>query len=166
MTNTHVLVDLDRTLAHYDRWRGPGHIGAPIPAMVERVKGWLAAGREVRLFTARWSIEEQRYAFLAAWEPWSEEHLGTILPVTCTKDTGAVELWDDIAVRVAANEGHSCFQCEDDRERELAWQERKKLPPSPPWPCEPCGAGTEYEYYGCGYHGCGCECHDRKKEAA
>lgn len=46
-------VDLDGTLAHYDGWKGPEHIGAPIPAMVERVKAWLAEGKEVRISTAR-----------------------------------------------------------------------------------------------------------------
>ena len=31
-------VDLDGTLAMYDQWAGAGHIGEPIPLMVERVK--------------------------------------------------------------------------------------------------------------------------------
>ena len=54
-------VDLDGTLAlwgtkdphttfiHYDVTR----IGAPIPAMVDRVKALIAAGEDVRIFTAR-----------------------------------------------------------------------------------------------------------------
>jgi hypothetical protein len=46
-------VDLDGTMAYYDGWKGADHIGEPIPAMVERVKRWLAEGREVRIFTAR-----------------------------------------------------------------------------------------------------------------
>lgn len=29
-----VAVDLDGCLAHYDEWRGPDHIGPPIPSMV------------------------------------------------------------------------------------------------------------------------------------
>lgn len=32
-------VDLDGTLAFYDSWRGIDHIGAPIPLMLQRVKG-------------------------------------------------------------------------------------------------------------------------------
>ena len=46
-------VDLDGTLARYDGWKGPEHIGEPLMPMVERVKAWLAEGREVRIMTAR-----------------------------------------------------------------------------------------------------------------
>lgn len=46
-------VDFDATLAHYEQWTAPEHCGVPVAAMVERVKGWLADGREVRIFTAR-----------------------------------------------------------------------------------------------------------------
>lgn len=46
-------VDLDGTLAMYDGFKGPEHIGDPVPKMLERVKKWLAEGREVRIFTAR-----------------------------------------------------------------------------------------------------------------
>ena len=46
-------VDLDGTLARYEQYEGPMSIGEPIPEMVDRVKAWLAAGREVRIFTAR-----------------------------------------------------------------------------------------------------------------
>ena len=38
-------VDLDATFAVYNGWQGELHIGAPIPAMVERVKQGLADGR-------------------------------------------------------------------------------------------------------------------------
>ncbi len=48
-----LAVDLDGTLAEYDKFRGHDHIGAPIPAMVERVKALIASGFEVRIFTAR-----------------------------------------------------------------------------------------------------------------
>jgi hypothetical protein len=51
--NGWIGVDLDGTLAHYEGWKGQEHIGEPIAPMVERVKGWLAEGREVRIFTAR-----------------------------------------------------------------------------------------------------------------
>lgn len=46
-------VDLDGTLAI---WKGHFDvlaIGDPIPAMVDRVKAWIAAGQDVRIFTAR-----------------------------------------------------------------------------------------------------------------
>ena len=53
MTQGWIGVDLDGTLAYYDHWRGPHHIGDPIPAMLNRVKSWLAEGKDVRIFTAR-----------------------------------------------------------------------------------------------------------------
>jgi hypothetical protein len=34
--NGWIGVDLDGTLAFYDEWIGPEHIGAPIPGMVDR----------------------------------------------------------------------------------------------------------------------------------
>jgi hypothetical protein len=46
-------VDLDGTLARYDRWRGVQHIGEPVPAILDEVRKWLAIGHEVRIFTAR-----------------------------------------------------------------------------------------------------------------
>lgn len=97
-------VDLDGTLAHYDTWRGPTHVGAPIPAMVERVKRWLEAGHEVRIFTARMSGTESTLA-LPAIQRWCHEHLGRVLAVTNVKDYGMHELWDDRAVTVEQNTG-------------------------------------------------------------
>lgn len=99
-------VDLDGTLAHYDGWWGPTHIGKPIPAMVERVKQWLAEGRKVKIFTARVSgpdgdAEVIRHVI----EDWSKEHIGRKLEVTNAKDYAMVELWDDRAIAVVPNTG-------------------------------------------------------------
>lgn len=49
MDKPHIAVDFDRTLATHDHYDGPNRFGAPIPLMVERVKKWLAEGKEVRL---------------------------------------------------------------------------------------------------------------------
>ena len=49
----HILVDLDGTLAIYNGYVGPTHIGEPVPKMLERVKSWLADGKTVKIFTAR-----------------------------------------------------------------------------------------------------------------
>lgn len=111
-----ICVDLDGTLAKYGTW--DGGIGEPIPLMVERVKGWIEQGVEVRIFTARvgfgggYSAEsgrsddenfaaEQRLLI----EAWCEKHIGTKLPVTATKDFRMVELWDDRAIQVEMNTG-------------------------------------------------------------
>ena len=109
-------VDLDGTLAQYDGWVSASHIGEPVPLMVERVVGWLARGRDVRIFTARVSVPDvpligtgTRVAEAAmartAIEAWCEKHIGKKLPVTCCKDYGMVELWDDRAVQVEMNTG-------------------------------------------------------------
>ena len=109
-------VDLDGTLAHYDGWVSEVHIGAPIPAMVSRVRAWLAKGVEVRIFTARvaegmlnndGSVHEVA-AVRKAIEQWTRTHVGLALPVTNLKDYDMVELWDDRCVRVVPNTGMPC----------------------------------------------------------
>lgn len=109
-------VDLDGTLAHYERvevWNG--EIGPPIPRMVERVKAWLADGEDVRIVTARVapyrfndsgddvarSVDQQ----LQAIQAWCQAHLGVVLPITCAKDYGMKVLWDDRVVQVIPNTG-------------------------------------------------------------
>lgn len=101
-------VDLDGTLAHYDGWQGETHIGAPIPAMVERVRRWRNEGREVRIFTARVhhnydgrDVDKIRRII----EQWCADHLGFVPEITNEKDWGMIELWDDRAVSVEANTG-------------------------------------------------------------
>jgi hypothetical protein len=45
-------VDLDGTLAHYDVWKGPEHIGDQVVNMLERIKTWIENGNRVKIFTA------------------------------------------------------------------------------------------------------------------
>jgi hypothetical protein len=111
-------VDLDGTLAHYDEWRGEEHIGEPIPAMLERVKTWLAKGQDVRIFTARVAglknagrttdAANDRYdARLAhnAIVTWCKRHIGREIQVTAVKDRFMEQLWDNQCVRVETNTG-------------------------------------------------------------
>ena len=97
-------VDLDGTLAQYDGFKGPDHIGAPIPLMLSRVKEWLEAGREVKILTARASAENTD-SFRAPIENWLKEHVGRVLPITCMKDRHMDELWDDRAIQIITNTG-------------------------------------------------------------
>ena len=100
-------VDIDGVLAKYDRWQGLDVIGEPIPAMVDRVKRWLAEGRDVRVFTARASAEEGYLTIsLQTIETWCSTHLGCVLPITCRKDWMMAELWDDRAIQVQKNIGN------------------------------------------------------------
>ena len=99
-------VDLDKTLAHYQHFVAPDDIGEPIAAMVERVKGWLAEGKEVRIFTARGTLsDEDRSIAYPAIERWCEKHIGRVLPITNLKDLHMWALWDDRAVQVEGNTG-------------------------------------------------------------
>lgn len=104
-------VDLDGTLAEYHGWQGPQHIGKPIAPMVDRVRRWLAEGKEVRIFTARVShdgtytrVLEAMSAHLAIME-WCIKVFTHPLPVTNVKDYAMHELWDDRAVQVRQNTG-------------------------------------------------------------
>lgn len=98
-------VDLDGTLAKYTKFEGPDVIGEPIPIMVQRVKDWLKQGKEVRIFTARISDPAEADVAHSTIVKWCEEHIGRILPVTCTKDHNMIELWDDRAIQVIPNTG-------------------------------------------------------------
>lgn len=86
-----VGVDFDGTLSNH---------GAPIPRMVERVKAWLAAGVNVRIFTARSDTDSVRGI-----REWCRIHLGAWLPVTDRKDHLLIESWDDRSVQVVPNTG-------------------------------------------------------------
>lgn len=121
-------VDLDGTLAHYEGFVGPEHIGEPIPLMVQRVKNWLAQGKDVRIFTARIdgavtpsAVEiaatmpslgvdkfKDKNLVRACIEAWCERYIGQKLPITNVKDFEMIELWDDRCVRVVANTGVIC----------------------------------------------------------
>lgn len=103
-------VDLDGTLAEYHGYQGLEHVGRPIPEMVERVKRWLAQGREVRIFTARLDGGPERLdrrEVERVIRGWCREHLGRELPVTNVKTIGMAELWDDRAVSVQSNTGRA-----------------------------------------------------------
>lgn len=105
-------VDLDGTLAHYEGWKGAAHVGKPVPAMVERVKRWLADGHyDVKVFTARVSGKgDEAVTSRIAIERWCEKHIGQKLEITCRKDYAMVELWDDRAVQVIPNTGEPVGQ--------------------------------------------------------
>jgi hypothetical protein len=102
-------VDLDGTIALYDGWKGPTHIGPPIPKMVARVKRWISENRRVKIFTARVSTNNlhERYEIIGAIGDWLQSIGLPRLEVTCVKDYGMLELWDDRAVQVIANTGEA-----------------------------------------------------------
>lgn len=123
-------VDLDGTLAHYEGFQGVDAIGEPIRPMVDRVRGWLLQGKEVRIFTAR--MHGHGMKDLLTGEPvdvktpiqeWCKKHLGVVLEVTNAKDFGMIELWDDRCVQVEANTGIPVASCKE--------RKRKSYKPTP-----------------------------------
>ena len=111
-------VGLDGTLAVYDGWKGPGHIGAAVPSMVARVRRWLAEGKDVRIFTARVNPLGAGGTAEATWarhaiQQWCVEQFGKQLPLTYCKDFGMIELWDDRCVQVVPNTGKRADGLED-----------------------------------------------------
>ena len=103
-----IAVDLDGTLAYYDHWRGVEHVGEPIVPMLERVRGWIAAGVEVRIFTARVSPQfEDRIEAAQHIQDWCARQGLPRLRVTCEKDFQMIEQWDDRAVQVVPNTGRT-----------------------------------------------------------
>lgn len=108
-------VDLDCTLAEYTGWKpivspststSPvelGLIGPPVQPMLDRVKGWLADGIEVRIFTAR--VSDGRPETVKQIQDWCLQHIGVSLQVTNVKDLDMWCLFDDRAVAIEPNTG-------------------------------------------------------------
>jgi len=111
MSQGWIGVDLDGTLAVYDGWKGPTHIGEPIPLMCDRVRKWLSDGVEVKIFTARVSHDGTRERIKDAVnasnaiDTWCRKQFGQELEITNMKDYDLLELWDDRCVQVAPNSG-------------------------------------------------------------
>ncbi len=111
-------VDLDGTLAHYDKFVAVDHIGEPIPAMLEFVKRLLDEGEDVRIFTARISpatlvynkaskeeADEELNKVVTAIVVWCHTNLGRFLPIAHSKDFMMKALYDDRAIQIVPNEG-------------------------------------------------------------
>lgn len=100
-------VDLDGTLAVYDKWLALTHIGEPVPRVVDAVKHKIREGYTVKIFTARIHDlpAEQDANLRTAISKWCIRNIGVDLEVTCVKDPKMIELWDDRAVSVDKNTG-------------------------------------------------------------
>ncbi len=93
-------IDLDGTLARDDNRPWP-EVGEPVPAMMERLKRYLADGYEVRIVTARAAKPE----LIPAVEEWLEKQGIGGLQVTNEKDMDMIMLFDDRVVQVIPNTG-------------------------------------------------------------
>ncbi len=115
--------DLDGTLAHYDGWTSPSHIGEPIEPILQRLKFHLNEGSVVRIFTARcYPLMYIPVSYSPNWTPcsyeesiakeaieaireWCKKHVGEYLEITCVKDYHMYKLYDDRCVQVVTNSG-------------------------------------------------------------
>jgi len=134
-SNGWVGIDLDGTLAKYDKWRGPEHIGEPIAPMVEYVKSLIANGIEVKIVTARAATsrileDEDLYnTVITKIRQWCYKHLGKRLDVTAEKDFGMVFLVDDRVVAVEKNTGE--FLTSPPSIASIKWHDDPKNPGNP-----------------------------------
>jgi len=122
MSNGWIGVDLDATLAEYTGWKGEKHVGAPVPAMLQRVKDWIAEGKTVKIMTARVSArdpEELSYN-VSIIQDWCVANGLPRLEVTCRKDYAMIELWDDRCKQVVPNTWESLEDKTAKLEAELA----------------------------------------------
>ena len=85
----------------------PDQFGEPILVMIERVRGWLAEGKEVVIFTARVhpsNPEEAEIARLAI-QRFCLNNFGIVVEVTCMKSPKMTRFYDDLAVTVEQDTG-------------------------------------------------------------
>lgn len=95
-------VDLDGTLAHYESGQYP-EIGEPLEPMVNRILGWLEAGEEVRILTARAAHGTEDIERVS---DWLKNVAGLpALRVTSEKDPDMEVLWDDKVIQMKPNTG-------------------------------------------------------------
>lgn len=106
--NKCIAVDLDGTLS---KSTNDGSIGAPVKAMVDRVKGWHGAGLTVVIFTVRAASDSG----LRAVSNWLKQHGLPELHVTNVKDGEMVEFWDNRSIRIETDTGEICSRCDSAR---------------------------------------------------
>lgn len=97
-----VGVDLDGTLAKYEGFKGERTIGQPVAEMVKLVKRLISSGKTVKIFTARVYEHPELVSVI---KEWLKSAGLPALEVTCCKDPGMTELYDDRARRVEKNTG-------------------------------------------------------------
>jgi len=99
--------DLDGTLCTYDGWKGHENIGKPLWGMIRRLKEYVEAGHNVRIFTARvgQAIPDQIEPAKDVIRSWCKEYIGYELPITSEKDQFLIRYYDDRAKQCITNEG-------------------------------------------------------------
>ncbi len=94
-------VDLDGTLAYFDRMSSYDKVGEPVPAMLALVKKMINNGVRVKIFTARVEDPEQ----LPIIREWLKDNNLPELEITNVKDFNMRMLYDDRCIQVERNTG-------------------------------------------------------------
>lgn len=108
MSRMTYAVDWDGTLVEYNGYKGPGEYGPPVPSMLARIKGWLAGGHEVIIYTSRVSVEHNPERVILECKAIDHALASMGLPllqITANKYMRIDEFWDDRAIRVMRNTG-------------------------------------------------------------
>lgn len=95
-------VDLDGTLAYYERWGAEGDIGEPIPIMKNWISYWLSKGIEIVIFTAR-AYKQEHIDNIRKWLILNG--LPIDLRITNVKGLDCSMILDDKAREVISNTG-------------------------------------------------------------
>lgn len=119
-----IAVDFDGVLVEcipYDVDYIPDKFGEPIPMMIERVKRWLAEGKEIVIFTARVHPSNPEEAEIArsAIQRFCLNTFGMILEVTCMKSPKITRFYDDLAVTVEKDTGRILTPGFDKEEKDV-----------------------------------------------
>jgi hypothetical protein len=117
----HYAIDLDGTLAHYDKFEGKDIIGKPIQKVVDLVKNFIHDGDKVTIFTARADNEKA----IKAIKEWCKEHVGKELDVTNIKLSSFDLFYDDKAITVEKNTGNILSKPKEDKELNESLEEEK-----------------------------------------
>ncbi len=94
-------MDLDGTLAYFDRMSSYDKVGEPVPAMLALVKKMINNGVRVKIFTARVEDPEQ----LPIIRKWLKDNNLPELEITNIKDFNMRMLYDDRCIQVERNTG-------------------------------------------------------------
>lgn len=100
-----IAVDLDGTLAHYDGWKGIGHIGCVIPEVANAMERAQKEGAEVWIFTARVSDPADAEEAGKYVHEWLVKNNFQFEGITAIKHKFFTEFWDDRAIQVIRNSG-------------------------------------------------------------
>jgi hypothetical protein len=94
-------VDLDGTLAHWDKGGTSHGIGKPVPRMLSFVQRMVESGVRVKIFTARAGDKSQRLLI----RKWLRSNGLPQLEISNIKDYGMQRLYDDRSIQVERNTG-------------------------------------------------------------